>query len=118
MHFALRSAFCAQDDRAVSLSPFPFRTRPSGHYYGRDSSSGTEIALYFGPDWFCPAHHVFQHTIHNVLLEDSQVAITLQIFLQGFQLETMLVRHVADGHGAEIGQAGLGTHRGKLRVVT
>ena len=93
------------------------RARPSGHNDRRDSASGTEISLHLSPHRFCPAHHIFQHAIDDVLLKDPQVAIGLQIFLQGLQLQAMLVRHVADGDGAEIRQAGLGADRGELGIV-
>src|ERR1700729_4283337 len=70
--------------RNCELLP-PLSPRPLRHDSGRDPSPRTKIPLHFGPHRLRPAHHIFQHAIHNVLLKNPQVAVRLQIFLVRFQ---------------------------------
>ena len=66
------------------------RTRPAGFDDGRDSAAGTEISLDDGPYRITGLHDVFQYPVDYVLLKDTEVAVSEQIFLQRLQLEAAL----------------------------
>jgi antitoxin HigA-1 len=69
-------------DRSVTSGVrFLLRPRPARHHDRRNPSSRTEVTLYFRPFGLCPAHHVLQNLVDNVLLENSQVTVALQVFL-------------------------------------
>jgi hypothetical protein len=106
---------CAYRDR-LSFR-FSLLARPFCYDCGRNSSTRAEVALYFGPDWFGPSHHIFQHLIHDVFLKDAQVAVRLQVFLVGLQFEAEFVWLIAQRDYAEIGQAGFGADGGELGIV-
>src|SRR5262249_39304267 len=92
-------------------------TRPACLDSRADSASRTEVALHNCPLRFCRFDHVFKYLIDDVLLKNPQIAITVQILFERLQLQTELLWHVPNGDHTEIGKAGLGTHRGKLRYV-
>jgi len=54
---------------------------------------------------------IVQNAIRHVFVKNAFVAKFLQIELQAFQLNTLLIRHVSKNERSEIGLAGLGTHR-------
>src|ERR1700722_3910561 len=60
-------------------------------------------------------HHVAQKSIHHVLLEDSQIAISQHVHLERFQFQTQFVGHIAQRKLAMIRQTRLGANRRKLR---
>jgi hypothetical protein len=55
--------------------------------------------------------------VDDVFLKDAQVAIVQQIFLERFQLQAQLARHVTDFQHAKIRQAGFWADGGELRHV-
>src|SRR5207245_2310950 len=86
--------------------------------YNRPKSAArTEVTFDFGPQRLCPAHHIFENLIDNVLLENSQIAIGLQIFFVRFQFEAAFVGHITKDDYTEIWQSGLGANGGELGVV-
>ena len=90
---------------------------PFGYYYRRDAAAGTEISLDLRPDGLRPADDIFEHLVDDVFLEDSEIAVGLQILFQRLQLQAIFRGHVADGEDAEIRQAGLGANRGELGII-
>src|SRR5580658_5014956 len=112
--------WCCWQGRGPLASSRPrgsLRPRPLRHYRRRNSSPRTEIPFHLSPHRPRPAHHIFQHAVHNVLLKNSQIAVRLQIFLVRFQLETNFVRPVTQRDHTKIRQSRLWTHRRKLRIV-
>jgi len=91
--------------------------RPASFNSGCDSAARAEYTANHGPDGVTGLYDVFENLVDDVLLKDSQIAIAEEVFLQRFQLEASAARHVADGEGAKIGQAGLGTNGGQFRIV-
>src|SRR5450755_2637403 len=98
----------------LNLLPRPGITRDN---HRPDSSARTKLAFHFRPLRLGGAHHVLQHAIDDVLLKDSQVAISSEVLLQGLQFQAVLVRHIADPEYTEVRQASLGADRSKLRNV-
>src|SRR5580692_1557448 len=93
------------------------RARPAGFDGGSDAAAGAEHALDHCPDRIGGLHDVFQNLVDDVLLEDAQIAIAEQIFLERLQFQASGPGHVADGEQAKVGQAGLGANRGQFRIV-
>lgn len=60
-----------------------------------------------GPDGAAGLHDITEDSIDGVFIEDAQVAVGVDIHLERFQLQTRLVGHVMDRHGAEIRQVRL-----------
>src|SRR6202000_2283374 len=90
------------------------RTRVEGFDDGGDAAAGTEVADNFGPDGVASFDDVVKDLIDDVLLEDAEVTVGEEIFLEGFEFETGFAGHVADGDAAEVGEAGLGADGGEL----
>src|SRR5437870_1018389 len=80
----------------------PFWSWPARDHKGRNSAAGTEVTFDFGPHRLCPAHHIFENLIDDVLLEDSEIAIGLQIFFVRFQFEAAFVGHITKDDYTEI----------------
>src|SRR5256885_783319 len=53
--------------------------------------------------------NIVNRVLEDVLLEDSQIAVALQVLLQRLQFEAQFPGHVTDRDRAEVGQSGLGT---------
>ena len=64
--------------------------------------------------WVHDSDEIVQDAIGDVFVKDAFIAKLLQIKLQAFQLDTLLIRHVSEDQRSEIGLTGLGAHRGKL----
>ena len=62
-------------------------------------------------------HYVFKNTIDDIFLKNAQIAIGLQILLEGLQFKASLVGYIMDGDGAEIRQARFRTYRSELRII-
>src|SRR5882724_5153156 len=84
---------------------------------GGDAAAGAEVADDFGPDGVAGFDYVVEDLIDDVLLEDAEVAVGEEIFLEGLEFEAGLAGHVADGDAAEVGEAGFGADGGELGVV-
>jgi hypothetical protein len=82
-----------------------------------DSAARAEVADDFGPDGIAGFDDIVEDLVDDVLLEDAEVTVGEEIFLEGFELEAGLAGHVADRDATEVGKAGLGTDRGELGVV-
>src|SRR5579863_3631237 len=78
------------------------RSGPSRFDRGRDAAPGAKLAVHHSPDRIARFHDVFQHLIDDIFLEDAEIAVTEQIFLQRLQFEAALAWHVADVQPAEI----------------
>src|SRR5579872_562765 len=96
---------------------FTTRSRPLCEDGGRNSAARTEFPVNFGPYWLGPLRHVLENLIDDVFLKDAEVAVELQIFLQGLQFEAVLVRHVSNFEHSEVGQPSFWTNRGELGIV-
>ena len=98
--------------------PFPIlRPWPSRDHRSRDTTPGTKLTLHFRPHWFRPPHDILQYAVHNILLKNSEVAVTVEILLERFQFEAALLRHVTYRQKTEIRQPRLGANRGELGIV-
>jgi hypothetical protein len=91
--------------------------RPAGFHCGGDAAAGAKDAFDYGPDGVGGFDYVFENLIDDVFLEDAEVAVAVEIFLERFELEAALAGHVADGENAEVGQAGFGADAGQFGVV-
>jgi len=65
----------------VALPAVPFRPRPPCDDCRRDPPARTELALHFRPHWLAPAHYILKHTVDDILLKNSQVAVAVQVLL-------------------------------------
>ena len=90
---------------------------PAGFYCCRYTAAGAELAAHYSPDRIARFHYVFKDLVDDVFLEDSEVAVAEEIFLERFELEAACAGHVADRERAEVGQAGLGANGGQLGIV-
>src|ERR1019366_5988252 len=66
--------------RAERSFPTSLPARPPRNHHCRNPAARTEFAFHFGPHGLSAADDILQHLIHDVLLEDAEVAIRLQIF--------------------------------------
>src|SRR5262249_8140805 len=102
---------------ALSTNP----PRPSGTPFVscRDQRSEAaargKVADHGSTDRFRRCHHVLQDSIGHVLLKDPDIEVCEQVHLVRLQLETQLVRHVAQHDPAEIRKPGFRTDAGELR---
>src|ERR1700685_722378 len=94
-----------------------YGTRVEGFDDGGDASAGAEVADYLGPDGVGGFDDVVEDLVDDVFLEDAEVAVDKEVFLEGLQLHALLAGHVADGEAAEVGKPGLGADAGELGVV-
>ena len=81
----------------------------------REPAAGSERAGYISPDGLAGLHDVVQNAIDGIFVEDTQVAVGINIHLERFQFEAFFIRHVMNGNGSEIWQTGLGTDGGIFR---
>src|ERR1019366_8774285 len=99
------------------LLSLAFLARPPRNHHRRNPAARTEFAFHFGPHRLSAADDILQNLIHDVLLEDAEVAIRLQIFFQRLQLQAPAVGHVADHNIAKIRQASLRADRREFGIV-
>src|SRR5215472_7251752 len=78
---------------------------PCSRDHGRQTAARREFSHDCRAHGFRGFHHVAEHAVHRVFLEDSEVAIGQQIHLVGLQLEAEPVGHVAQNNPTEIGQS-------------
>src|ERR1039458_6201532 len=102
--------------RTKTQALFP-RPRVARDHDRADASAWTKRAFDFSPFRLAGAHYVLENAVHDVFLEDAQIAVTDQVFLQRFQFEAALVGHVANPQRPEIGQASFGTYGGELGYI-
>ncbi len=102
---------------SASMSFFALRSRPARFHHRRNTSPRTEHSLHFSPYRTRASHHIFQHPVNDIFLENPQVPIDVQIFLERLQFETDLIRHVADRNHTKIRQPGFRAHRCELRIL-
>lgn len=88
-----------------------------GFNHRRDAAARAEVANNFCPDRITGFHYIVEHLVDDVFLEDAEIAVGEEIFLEGLELEATLAGHVADGDAAEVGQSGLGADAGELWIV-
>src|SRR5436305_2006020 len=81
---------------ATRLALLLLRTRVARFHRGRNSAAWTKFSAYHAPHRFRRAHYAVEHAVDDVLLEDAEIAISLQIFFQRLQLHAVFVRHVAN----------------------
>ncbi len=84
---------------------------------GGDAAAGAEVAYDNGPDGIAGFDDVVEDLVDDVFLEDAEVAVGEEVFLEGLELQAALAGHVADGEAAEVGEARLGADAGELGVV-
>ena len=84
---------------------------------GGDAAARAEVGLDDGPDGFGGGDDVVEDLVADVFLEDAERAVVEEVFLEALELEAVLVRHVADGEDAEIGEGGFGADAGEFGVV-
>lgn len=84
---------------------------------GGDAAAGAEFSADDGPDGIAGLDDVFEDLVDDVFLEDAEVAVAEEVFLEGSELEAALAGHVADVEDAEVRQAGFGADRSEFRIV-
>jgi hypothetical protein len=89
----------------------------SGDDHRPDAASRPELTLDFRRFGFASAHHIFQHPVDDVFLENTEIAVRGQIFLQRLELKAILVGYVANPQGSEIRQPGLRAYLSEFRHV-
>src|SRR5579885_1680739 len=84
---------------------------PAGENRGGQATTGREFAADKAPLRMDRLNNVAQHTIDGVFVEDTEVAVSQQIHLQGFELQAALSRQVANGDDAIVRKAGFRADR-------
>src|SRR6266571_4571515 len=87
---------------------------PAGEYGGGQAAAGGEFAAHDAPFGLHGGHDVVQHFVNGIFVEDAQAAVSEEIHFQGFQFDAILLRHVLDGDGAEVGETRLRADGGVL----
>src|SRR5579862_1209320 len=98
----LTSGFSRENALAIEYHTGPrsvlrnldLRPGPAGFNCRADASARPEFSTYHCPHWIASLHHIFEHLVHDVLLENAQVPIAEEIFLERFQFQTSLAGHV------------------------
>src|SRR5450432_78768 len=93
----------------------PLGPAPGGGDQGTEPAARREVADHGGADGVGGLDHVAEHAVHDVLLKNPQIAVGQQVHLIRLEFEAALTGDVAQHELAEIGQTGLGAHRGELR---
>jgi len=84
---------------------------------GGDAAAGAEVAFDDGPDGVGGLDEVFEDLVDDVFLEDAEVAVAEEVFLEALELGAAVAGHIADGECAEVGEAGFGADGGEFGVV-
>src|SRR5713226_6419271 len=85
---------------------------PAGKDGGGEAAAGSEFAADDAPFGANGGDDVAEDFVDGVFVKDAEAAVGEKIHFQGFQLDAILLRHVLDGDGAEVGETGLGAHGG------
>src|SRR6266851_4434989 len=85
---------------------------PAGEDGGGEAAAGSEFAADDAPLGAHGGDDVAEDFVDGVFVKDAEAAVGEQIHFQGFQLDAILLRHVLDGDGAEVGETGLGADGG------
>ena len=80
-----------------------------------DAAAGAEGGFDFQEGRFDHGDEVVEDRVRDVLVEDSLVAVTLQVVLQALELDALFVGRIRDRDSAEVGLASFGADRGELR---
>jgi hypothetical protein len=75
-----------------------------------NSSAGSEFASDTHRNRFAGLDQVVEDAIHGILIEDAEIPIGRDVFLQRFKLEAPLIRDITHIEGPKIGQAGSRTN--------
>src|SRR5216683_2467130 len=76
------------------------------------AAARSEFAAHDAPFGLNGGDDVAEDFVDGVFVEDAQAAVGEEIHFQGLQLDAVLLRHVLDGDGAEVGETGLGADGG------
>src|SRR5712692_8255124 len=76
------------------------------------AAAGGEFAAHDAPFGLNGGDDVAEDFVDGVFVEDAQAAVGEEIHFQGLQLDAIFLRHVLDGDGAEVGEAGIGAEGG------
>src|SRR5438445_896759 len=60
-------------------------------------------------------HEVLQDTVHGILIENAEIAVGVDIHLEGLQFHASFIGPIADADRAEVGKAGFRTDGRVLR---
>src|SRR6201999_636290 len=93
------------------------RPRPAGFHCRCDAAARTKLPMHYSPDRVASLHHILQHLIHYIFLEDAEISVAEQIFLNRFELQAPLTRHVTNIENAKIRQTSLWADRSQLGIV-
>ena len=85
-----------------------------GGYFGGYSAAGGEVGGYGHFFGGAGADQVVEDFVGEGFVEDSLVAVGLEVEFECFQLEAELAGVVGDGDGAEVWLAGLGAEAGEF----
>src|SRR5712692_5051422 len=85
---------------------------PAGEDGGGEAAAGREFAADDAPFGANGGDDVAEDFVDGVFVKDAEPAVGEKIHFQGFELEAVLLRHVLDGDGAEVGETGLGADGG------
>src|SRR5262245_6106747 len=81
---------------------------------GLDPAAYPEVAHHLDPARGRHRHEVVEDAVGHVLVESALVAVRPDVELDALELHELLVRHVADADGREVGLARLGAEAGEL----
>src|SRR5216683_1554498 len=81
---------------------------PPGEDGGGEAAAGSKFAADDTPFGLNGGDDVAKNFVHRVFVEDAQAAVGEEIHLQGLQLDAVVLGHVLNGDGAEVGEPGLG----------
>ena len=78
------------------------RAGEAGFDGGVDTAAGAEFSADYGPDGIAGFDDVFEDLVDDVFLEDAEVTVAEEVFLEGLEFEAALAGHVADVEDAEV----------------
>src|SRR5229473_283372 len=85
---------------------------PAGEDGGGEAAAGSEFAADDAPLGADGGDDIAENFVHGVFVKNAEAAVGEEVHFQGFQLDAILLRHVLDGDGAEVGETGLVAHGG------
>src|SRR6266446_6520063 len=85
---------------------------PTGEDGGGEAAAWGEFAADDAPFGADGGDDVVEDFVDGIFVEDAEAAIGEEIHFEGFELDAIFFRHVLNGDGAEVREAGLGADGG------
>ena len=116
-HSSLREPVCATDrqytgfhsDTCSGVALFAPGTGVPGLHMTLDPAPRRKLSADPHGKRLARLHQIPEYAVHRVFIEDADIAVGRDILLQGFQLDTPLIRNIVHPDGSEIWQPRFGS---------